>query len=96
MESLRGCRGIRHDADSHPDPTSPRDAKSRLEGQILSERSYSETADQPALSLRFDMRPAYQNCRLFGHLVKVFGELAPKCGLELLDWPPPNWHEAEV
>jgi hypothetical protein len=93
-ESLRGFRGVRHDAVSHPDPETPRDAKSRLEEQMSPERSYSETADQPALSARFDMRPAYQNCRSFRHLVKVFGELAPVCGLNLENWPPPKWHEA--
>jgi Domain of unknown function (DUF4276) len=96
MESLRGSRGIRHDAVSHSGPETPRDAKSRLEGQMLTERSYSETADQAALSARFDMRPAYQNCRSFRHLVKAFGELALACGTKLENWPPPKSHETDV
>jgi len=36
----------------------------------------------------------HQNCRSFRHLVKAFGELAPACGLNLENWPPPKWHEA--
>jgi hypothetical protein len=55
-------------------------------------RSYSETADQAALSARFDMKPTYEKCRSFRHLVKAFGELATARGLALgVPWPPAGW-----
>jgi hypothetical protein len=95
IESLRGIRGIRDDAVSHPDPEAPRAVKSHLEQRMLRERSYSETADQPALSARFDMRLAYLSCRSFRHLVKAFGELVSACGSGHESWPPPGWHETK-
>ena len=95
IESLRGLRGIRDDAISHPDPEAPRGAKSQLEERMRSGRSYSERADQPALSAGFAMRPAFKKCRSFRHLVKSFGELATTGGVVLETWPPPEWHQAE-
>jgi hypothetical protein len=89
IESLRGKRGIRQDAESHPNPEQPTGAKGQLEDQMQQGRSYSETADQPALSAEFDMKPAYQKCRSFRHLVKVFGELATAAGVSpQANWPP--------
>src|SRR5262249_26058656 len=97
IESLRGIRGIREDAVSHPHPEQPTGAKGQLEMRLQDGRSYHETADQPALSAAFDMRPAYQKCRSFRHLVKVFGELAAAAGAApQVDWPPPDWLEAEA
>jgi hypothetical protein len=95
IESLRGVRGIRADAVSHPDPEQPRGAKGKLEERMETGRSYHETADQPALSSAFEMRPAYQKCRSFRHLVKVFGELATAGGSAPgAPWPPAEWAEA--
>jgi Domain of unknown function (DUF4276) len=92
IESLRGKRGIRADAVSHPDPEEPRGAKERLEERMEDGRSYSETADQPALSAQFEMQPTYEKCRSFRHLVKVFGELATAGGLApAIAWPPAEW-----
>jgi hypothetical protein len=93
IESLRGKRGIREDATSHPNPEQPRGAKGQLEMRMAQGRSYHETADQPALSAAFDMQPTYQKCRSFRHLVKVFGELAVAGGLPLAEWPPADWRE---
>jgi hypothetical protein len=94
IESLRGHRGIRDDAVSHPDPETPRGAKSHLEGRMQSGRSYDERADQPALSARFDIRPTYQKCRSFRHLVKAFGELIMAAGIAPAGtWPPAEWEE---
>ena len=92
IESLRGERGIRADALSHPDPEEPRGAKERLEERMEDGRSYSPAADQAALSARFDMKPTYEKCRSFRHLVKAFGELATAGGLALgVPWPPAGW-----
>jgi hypothetical protein len=77
IESLRGQRGIRADAESHPNPEQPKGAKGQLEARMEPARSYHETADQPALTGLFDLALTYQRCRSFQHLVKVFGEL---CG----------------
>jgi hypothetical protein len=94
IESLRGKRGIRADAESHPDPETPRGAWEQLEARMEPGRSYHKTSDQPALSDLFDMGPTYRKCRSFRHLVKVFGELATASGVPLqADWPPPEWLE---
>jgi len=92
IESLRGVRGIRKDADSHPDPESPRNAKGQIEKRMTARRSYSEVVDQPALTAKFDLALAHQKCRSFRHLVKAFGELAVALGATLPDpWPPSEW-----
>jgi hypothetical protein len=92
IESLRGTRGIRGDARSHPQPEVPRDAKGQLEDRMAATRSYSETADQPALTATFDMAEAHRCCRSFRRLVKVFGEIAVALGQPLSNpWPPADW-----
>jgi hypothetical protein len=58
IESLRGKRGIRDDATSHPEPEAPRGAKGHLELRMEDGRSYHGTADQPALTAEFDMKTA--------------------------------------
>jgi hypothetical protein len=93
IESLRGIRGIREDAVSHPHPEQPRDAKGQIEVRMEPNESYQETADQPALSAIFELRDAYERCRSFRHLVKAFGELATAGGAApATEWPPPEWH----
>jgi hypothetical protein len=97
IESLRGKRGIRLDAESHADPEQPRDAKGQLENRMEARRSYQETADQAALTADFDMGPAYAKCRSFRHLVKVFGELATAGGSPpQAAWPPAEWQGAQA
>jgi hypothetical protein len=91
IESLRGKRGILEDAQVHPDPEAPRDAKGHLEDRMKPDRSYSPTLDQPALSALFDMKSAYSSCRSFRHLVKVFGELVTAMGAIPDNWPPAEW-----
>ena len=54
-------------------------------------RGYSKTADQPALTARFDMAMAYRRCRSFRRMVKVFGLLAAGVGITLDPWPPSDW-----
>jgi hypothetical protein len=95
IESLRGKRGIREDAMSHPEPEVPTGAKGQLEARMEEGRSYHETADQPALSAQFEMEPTYRSCRSFRHLVKVFGELATAGGVAPgVAWPPAEWQDA--
>jgi hypothetical protein len=93
IESLRGHRGIRHDAVSHPAPEEPQGAKERLEERMVPGSSYSESTDQAGLSARFDMARAYTRCRSFRRMVKVFGLLAEGAGVHLQEWPPHSWME---
>jgi Domain of unknown function (DUF4276) len=91
IESLRGTRGIRHDATSHPDPESPRGAAEELRRRMTPNRSYSKPVDQPALTAVFDMAEAHRRCRSFRRMVRVFGLLATGLGIALEQWPPSEW-----
>jgi hypothetical protein len=91
IESLRGTRGIRQDATSHPDPESRRGAAEEIERRMTSNRGYSKTADQPALTAVFDMAEAHRRCRSFRRMVRVFGLLAADLGVSLPQWPPAGW-----
>ncbi len=93
IESLRGTRGVRADAESHPDPESPRGAKGQLELRLVEGRSYSETADQTAMTARFDMAQAYRRCRSFRRMVRAFGLIAADLGVRPNHWPPAAWEE---
>jgi len=93
IESLRGTRGIMDNAESHPDPESPRGAKGQLEQRMTPRRSYSETADQPALTAKFDMAAVHRGCRSFRRLVRAYIEIAVALGANLPNpWPPADWH----
>jgi len=91
IESLRGKRGILPDAAPHPNPEGPRDAKGELEARMPPGRSYSETADQAALTARFDLATAYARCRSFRRMISAFGSLAARMGVTLPEWPPASW-----
>lgn len=91
IESLRGKRGIRNDAVSHPSPETPRDAKGQLEERMLPGNSYAPTADQASLTATFDLRLAHERCRSFKRMVRAFGLLASGAGTVLAPWPPPGW-----
>lgn len=88
IEPLRGQRGIRDDAESHPDPEQPRDAKRALKNRMIPGRGYSETTDQAAFAAKFSMPDAYSKCRSFRKFVKAFGDLMEAAGEPLADWPP--------
>lgn len=45
IESLRGYRGVRDDAEPHPDPETPRGAKEQLELRMRPGASYLEAAE---------------------------------------------------
>lgn len=91
IESIRGTRGIRHDATSHVDPESPRGAAEELRGRMTPNRRYSKPVDQPALTAVFNMAEAHRRCRSFRRLVRVFGVLATDLGIPLQQWPPADW-----
>ena len=88
IESLRGKRGIRDDAESHTNPERPRDAKRALKERMVLGRGYSETTDQAAFAAMFSLADAYSKCRSFRKFVKAFGELMEAAGEPLANWPP--------
>ena len=91
MESLRGFRGVREDAQRHPDPEVPRGAKAQLEARMRRDASYLETADQPALTARFSLSDAYRRSRSFRKLIESFGSLVRAMGEKVDRWPPAVW-----
>jgi len=91
IESLRGVRGIRSDAVSHAAPESPADAKGELQQCMHGGRSYLATADQAALSARFDLASAFRSCRSFRKLVHAFGDLTEHAVGSVDEWPPTPW-----
>lgn len=91
IESLRGYRRIRFDAEPHPDPERPRGAKAQLEARMEHGASYLETADQPAFSARFSMSAAYGRSRSFRKLANSFGGLVRQMGHDIAGWPPLGW-----
>ena len=88
-ESLRVHHSVKSDAQSHPEPESPRDAKGRLEAMMSI--SYSEKTHQPAFSAIFCMAAAHVRCRSFRKLVGSFGRLMEISGVDLSAWPPRTW-----
>ena len=94
IESLRGARGVRPDAEFHPDPESPRGAKEALEARMHADKSYLEKIHQPAFSARFSLAVAHARCRSFRKLTKSVGGLLYAMGHNLDRWPPASWTEA--
>jgi Domain of unknown function (DUF4276) len=91
LSSLRGRRGIRHDAWSYPNPESVRGAKERLTGAMRPGKKYSATQDQASLTEGLDLAAAYRACRSFRRLVNAFGIVASQAGVTLQEWPPSSW-----
>ena len=90
IESLRGYRSVRIDAEAHPDPERPRGAKAQLEARMEHGATYLETADQPAFSGRFSLPAAYRRSRSFRKL-DSFGTLVRGMGHDIASWPPRGW-----
>ncbi len=91
IESLRGTRGIRHDATSHPDPEGKRGAAEELRKRMTANRTYSKTADSAALIQALDLAEAHRRCRSFRRMVRAFGLLVNDLGVPLSQWPPAGW-----
>ena len=91
LESLRGQYGIANDATAPENLESRRDAKGALEEFMPTDRAYSETGDQPAMSAVFDMRLAHRRNRSFRKLVKAIGDLLAQLRQPLPSWPPAGW-----
>lgn len=70
IESIAGRRGIAKSVAPPRQPETVQDAKSWLSKQMAKGRSYSPSADQPALTASFDMDVARQNARSFDKLYR--------------------------
>ena len=53
--SLKGCRRLSNDIEDHPTPENVRDCKGWLEESMPHTSKYSETADQAALTMAFNI-----------------------------------------
>lgn len=91
LPSLRGVRGIRLDAEAHPDPEAPRGAKEALEVRMTPGLRYAERTDQPALSAEFSLAEAYRSSRSFRKLTTCVRSLVRGMGREFPEGPPDAW-----
>ncbi|HEV2852439.1 MAG TPA: DUF4276 family protein [Thermoanaerobaculia bacterium] len=77
--SLRGLRGLATNLEPPPDPESIRGAKEWLTARMTSDRSYTETLDQAALTASLDLqqaRTAPSFDKFFRDIVAAIGGLA--------------------
>ena len=95
IESLRGYRDVRDDAELHLKPENPRDAKGQLEARMQSGTSYLARTDQPKYSAKFSLSDAYHRSRSFRKLVGSFGILVRSMGEDIGVWPPVAWTESD-
>ncbi len=65
IESLRGKRGLATDTPQVDDPEAIRGAKEFLRSHMVGSRTYSERADQPAMTALFDMQTARERSPSF-------------------------------
>lgn len=91
IDSLRGHRGVRNDAEPHPDPDIPRGAKEQLEVRMDPGATYIETMHQPAFSAKFSLSDAYRRSRSFRKLASSFGDLVRSMSQDIGAWPPAEW-----
>ncbi len=80
IESLRGKRRIREDAQYDRDPEGMLGAKGVIKRFMPQNKPYSETADQAALSAVFDLSQAYHGASSFRKLVKEVCRLLEEIG----------------
>ena len=89
LDSLRH-NAIRADAQAHPQPERPRDAKGEMSHRMLG-RGYKPTTHQAAFSALFCLSDACKRCRSFRKLTTSLGRLLTDIGKPAAVWPPPSW-----
>jgi hypothetical protein len=80
-------------APGHENPEGPRNAKGALSARMPAGKSYQERIDQELFTKRFDMAAAHRRCRSFQRVVRAFGLLAAALGVQMPQWPPPEWED---
>ena len=89
LDSLRH-KAIKADAQAHPQPEVPRNAKGEMSRWMLG-RGYKPTTHQPAFSALFCLKDAYRRSRSFRKLATSFGQLLAAMEKPAAVWPPPSW-----
>jgi hypothetical protein len=85
IESLRGQRGIRRDAEFTADCEGVRGAKEAFEDRMERDIYYHEPTDQPAFTAIFDLRAAFAKSRSFRRMVAAFNNIAVLNGCTTID-----------
>lgn len=75
IESLRGTRGIRHDAIPPEDPEGIRDAKGWLTNHMLPGRTYIPVDDQASFAQAFDYAAAATRSRSLRKFIKDIAQI---------------------
>jgi Domain of unknown function (DUF4276) len=70
VESVRGVRGIAHDAEAPDDPEAIRDAKGALSALMVGSRGYVATDDQPAFLSQLDLDLAASRSPSFAKFIR--------------------------
>ena len=89
LDSLRH-KAIKADAQPHPQPEAPRNAKGEM-SRWMRGRGYKPTTHQPAFSALFRLADAYKRSRSFRKLATSFGQLLAAMEKPAAVWPPPSW-----
>ena len=89
LDSLRH-REVEADAEAHPHPEVPRDAKGEMSRQMRG-RGYKPTKHQAAFSALFCLSDACKRSRSFRKLTTSVGQLLTSMEKPPAVWPPPSW-----
>ena len=76
IESVRGARGIRSDAQPPADVESVRDAKGALTNRMAGARGYVATDDMPAFFATMDLDIAESRSRSMGKFIREVRRLS--------------------
>ena len=94
LDSLRH-REIKADAEAHPQPEVPRDAKGEMSRRMLG-RGYKATTHQAAFSALFCLSDACKRSRSFRKLATSFGQLLTSMEKPAGVWPPRSWRDEDA
>jgi hypothetical protein len=82
IESLRGYRNIRDNAERIDNPEQYRDSKGQLEKRMVPGCYYRETLDQTPLSAQVDIKHVAVRSRSFKKLISCFSSILSEMGYE--------------
>ena len=94
LDSLRH-REIKADAEAHPHPEVPRNAKGEMSRRMLG-RGYKATKHQAAFSALFCLSDACKRSRSFRKLTTSFGQLLTAMEKPAAVWPPLSWRDKDA
>ena len=83
IESLRGYRNIRSDAEKFDYPEQNRDSKGQLETRMMPDCYYRETLDQAPLSALVDIKQVAGRSRSFKKLISCYAWILSEMGYKV-------------